>query len=217
MLESETHFNSAYDWYNLYRDIMSKSLLENPIHLGGVGQTVEIDESKLGRKRKYHVGRGAGHSQWIFGLIERGSGRVVLLTVRNRSAAELIPKIVRAVLPGTTIVSDEWAAYRALPQHGFNHITVNHSQNFVNPVTGAHTQTIEGFWGNAKHIFKSMRGSSAIQLSAHLDEIMFRWNHKGEDLFELLMSQIAHFYPVTQNVDPVTLAGKPPTVYNSDK
>ena len=165
----------------------------------------------------YHVGRGAGHSQWIFDLIECGSGRVVFLTVRNRSAAELIPKIVRAVLPGTTIVSDECAAYKTLPQHGFNHMTVNHSQNFVNPVTGAHTQTIEGFWGNAKHIFKCMRGSSAIQLSAHIDEIMFRWNHKGEDLFELLLSQIAHFYPVTQNVDPVTLSGKPPAVCNSDK
>ena len=217
MLESECHSNSVYDWYNLYRDLMSRSLLEIPVQLGGIGKIVEIDESKWGRKRKYHVGRGTAYSQWIFGLIERGTGRVVLLTVRSRKADELIPKIIRAVLPGTTIFSDEWAAYRSLPQHGFTHQTVNHSQNFEDPLTGVHTQTIEGFWGNAKHMFKSMHGSTATQLPAHLDEIVFRWNNKGIDIFELLITKMAQFYPVSLQADPAVIAGMPPVIYNSDK
>lgn len=168
MLEGEAHSNTVYEWFNLYRDMMSRSLVENPIKLGGPGQIVEIDESKWGRKRKYNRGRVAQSEPWIFDMIERCTGRVVLLTVNNRSAAELIPKIISAVHPGTTIISDEWAAYRSLSQHGFVHHTVNHSQNFVNPNTGAHTQTIEGFWGHAKHIFKSMRGSTTDQLPAIL-------------------------------------------------
>ena len=45
MQESETYFNSVYDWYNLYRDIMSKSLLENPIHLGGMNLNGVVKEN----------------------------------------------------------------------------------------------------------------------------------------------------------------------------
>ena len=35
MLEGEAHFNTIHTWYNFYRDIMSKTLLESPIKLGG--------------------------------------------------------------------------------------------------------------------------------------------------------------------------------------
>ena len=42
--------------------------------------------------------------------------------------------------PGSTIVSDEWAAYNALEECGFAHYTVNHSRHLVVPATGAHTK-----------------------------------------------------------------------------
>ena len=60
-----------------------------PIALRG---PVKIDDSKWGRKQKYHIGRAAAYSQCIFGPIERGIGRVVLLTVKTRKASELILK-----------------------------------------------------------------------------------------------------------------------------
>ena len=50
-------------------------------------------------------------------------------------------------LPGATIWSDMWAAYNAagtLPGIS-NHDTVNHSINFVNPVSGSHTNTIGNY------------------------------------------------------------------------
>ena len=37
MLKGAAHLHSVYDWYNLYRDIMSRALIESPVRLGGVG------------------------------------------------------------------------------------------------------------------------------------------------------------------------------------
>lgn len=217
MLHGAAHSNTVYDWYNLYRDIMSRSLIDTPIQIGGAGSIVEIDESKWGHKRKYNRGRIVQEGTWVFGIIERGTGRVALFTCNSRSADELIPKIIRVVLPGTTVMSDEWAAYSSLSRRGYHHLTVNHSQNFVDPVTGSHTQTIEGFWSNSKVYFKRMHGVKSPQIPAHLDEIMFRWNHKTEDIFSLMLQQIANFYPVEETNDPVKLAAKPVIIYNSDK
>ena len=36
LLVGEIHINSIHTWYNLYRDIMSRSLLQTPVQLGGV-------------------------------------------------------------------------------------------------------------------------------------------------------------------------------------
>lgn len=162
------HSNSIYDWYNLYRDIMSRSMIETPIQLGGAGTIIEIDESTWGHKIKYNRGRIVHEGTWVFGIIERGTGRVALFTCNSRSADELIPKIIIVVLPGTTVMSDEWAAYSSLSQRGYHHLTVNHSENFVDPVTGSHTQTIEGFWSNSKVYFKRMHGVKSPQIPAHL-------------------------------------------------
>ena len=203
MLKGAANLNSVYDWYNLYRDIMSRALIEGPVRLGGVGVTVEIDESKWGYKRKYNRGRLVKEGIWIFGIIERGTGKVALFTCSGRSAGEFIPKINRVVLPGTSIMSDEWAAYRSLSEKGYHHTTNNHTENFVDPVTGCHTQTIEGFWANSKVHFKEMHGIKVSQLPAHLDESKFRWNNKKEDMFTLMLRKIAQFYPVeeTYNIE----------------
>ena len=72
---------------------MSGALIESLVRLGGVGVTVEIDESKWGNKRKYNRGRLVKEGTWIFGIIERGTGKVALFTCSGRSAGELIPKI----------------------------------------------------------------------------------------------------------------------------
>lgn len=74
--------------------------------IGGPGKTVEIDESKFGR-RKYHRGHRV-EGQWVFGGIERESGRCFLVPVEDRSAETLVGVIKEWILPGTTIISDCW-------------------------------------------------------------------------------------------------------------
>ena len=132
---------TVVDWYHFLRGVCAQYFLDNPITIGGTGKVVEIDESKFG-KRKYNRGRYRdGH--WVFGGVERGSNDVFMVEVSDRSAATLLPIIQRFITPGTTVISDEWRAYRQISSLGLAHQTVNHSLNFVDPSSGAHTQNIE--------------------------------------------------------------------------
>ena len=199
-------------WYQYYKDLMSTYLVNNPIRLGGVGKFVEVDESKFGHKRKYNRGRCVGDHPWIVGIIERGSKKVTLLKVLNRKATTLVSEIERVVEPGTTIITDKWAGYSSLSQRGYTHLTVNHSENFVDPNTGAHTQNIEGFWAHSKQFLKAMHGSQ--NLPNHLDETIFRWNYKDSDMFQVLLDLIGLYYPAMTEVLPKpVMAGKPPLVF----
>ena len=70
--------------------------------------------------------------------------------VSNRRATTLLPIIQGSIRPGTTIMSDMWTAYGGIQAMGYAHLTVNHTYEFVDPITGAHTQNVENSWKNAK-------------------------------------------------------------------
>ena len=129
-------------WYNLIRDVCAQYYVDHPNVIGGPGVEVEIDESKFGR-RKYHRGRDVeGH--WVFGGTKRITGQSFLVEVEKRDAATLLPIISQYIRPGSVVYSDEWRAYSQLGGQGYDHHTVNHSRNFVDPSTGAHTQCEKG-------------------------------------------------------------------------
>ena len=116
---------------------------------------VEVDEAKFG-KRKNNVGRSVNGS-WVCGEVQRNSDNCFLIQCAgNKRNAAVLRGIIRDhVEPGATVITDKWRAYINLSQDGFIHFDVNHSQNFVDPATGAHTNTVEGMWTHAKH--KTMR------------------------------------------------------------
>lgn len=73
-------------------------------------------------------------------------------------------------------MSDLWRAYDGvenLPQ-AYEHLRVNHSLNFVDPVTGAHTQTVEGTWQKFKNKLKRSYGLNNSRFEDHLQEFMWR-------------------------------------------
>jgi len=122
--------------------------------IGGEGMTIEIDESKFG-KRKYHRGRlRARRDSWVLGGLCRETGDIFLVECpgNKRDRATLIPIICKHVMPGSHIITDCWKAYLSLPNHGYTHSTVNHSKNFVHPGSGGkiHTNGIEGQWWQVK-------------------------------------------------------------------
>jgi len=86
--------------------VQQKCNLKNTLYVGGPGLIVEIDESKFGR-RKYHRGHRV-EGQWVFGGVERGTGRCFLVPVEKRDKDTLLTIIKEWILPGTLIISDCW-------------------------------------------------------------------------------------------------------------
>ena len=78
---------------------------------------------------------------------------------------------------------------------GYTHHTVNHSLNFVDPVSGVHTQNIESYWGRKKMKLKRMRGTTSAMLPSYLDEEMWR-DRFGEAPFDNIIEHIAEQYQV---------------------
>ena len=99
--------------------------------ISGPNKTVEMDESKLVR-RKYHKGHPV-KGQWVFGCVERDSGKTFLVPVPDRTADTLIAIIDEWIVPGTMVISDCWGAYRDLDAEGYTHRTDNHSSGVQAP------------------------------------------------------------------------------------
>ena len=140
--------HTTVDWYNFCREICEKIVEKDNKKIGGPGFTVEIDESKFG-KRKYHRGRKVDGA-WVFGGICRETKECFLEVVEDRSANTLIPILCKYVQPGTLVLSDCWKSYSKLSEEGYIHRTVNHSIEFVNSEDGTHTNTIESTWRAVK-------------------------------------------------------------------
>lgn len=189
---------SISQWFAFLREVCSTALLNTPNVIGGPGHIVEVDESALGRKRKYFRGyeRGSG-LKWVLGMIDRTTKHCHVQLVPNRTRDTIIPIIQAHVTVGTTIHSDEAAIYGILSQRGYHHKTVKHKENYVNPIDGTHTNTVENFWTHLKHRFKKLHGVNYTQLPLHLDEHMYRWNKKFEGpVFEQLLNEIRNQYPL---------------------
>jgi hypothetical protein len=121
--------------------------------------------------------------------------------LKDRSAATLIPIIQQWVIPGSTIHSDQWAAYNGLAGLGFNHRTVNHQQNFIDPVTDACTNHVEAFWSRLKRRLKYIAGSVGEMRWSHLDEACYRewYGMKAESVWnnwEVFLTHIHDVYPI---------------------
>eukprot|EP00644_Phytophthora_capsici_P013634 jgi/Phyca11/549627/estExt2_Genewise1Plus.C_PHYCAscaffold_330170 len=157
--------NTVSAWNAACRVLCSKELLvQGKFAIGGEGYIVEIDETSLKKKSKY--GRGRTYQEfWLFGGVGRTTGR------------------------WTRIHSDMFASYvsergsqvhtlannRTLASMPYEHSWVNHTLNFVDPVSGTHTNTIEGLWEmHIKRHIKAMRGCSKKYLDGYIDEYMWR-------------------------------------------
>ena len=167
------------DYANLLREEYGKDLIENGGMLGGPGRIVQIDECLLAKAKRSRNNRARPvREQWVFGAydVEAKVGWIEL--VENREADTLLPLIQEWCLPGTVIVSDGWAAYNNIQNRlGFEHHVVIHEHNFVDPVTGVHTNNVEAYWQRCKRRFKRMYGTSRNLLPSHVDEFLWQERH----------------------------------------
>ena len=145
---------------------------------------VECDEVYIGgREKNKHEskrtegtqGRSTKTKTPIFGMIERG-GNIVARKVQNTQGNTLSPIIRQFVKEGSRIFTDEFIGYKSLYNSEYSHAVVHHNaKEFV--VGDAHTNSIEGFWGQLKRsIFGIYHFVSAKYLQRYVDEAVFRYN-----------------------------------------
>lgn len=191
--------NTVCDFAKDLREVCFVRCMEFEEMLGGIGEDgesliVEIDES-LFFKRKYNRGR-IRNQQWVLGMIERISGKCILIPVPDRSTNTLLEIIRRYVRPGSTIITDGWAAYNELDNDpSYIHYRVIHDYNFVDPEDDMiHTQNIEGTWAHAKRKLRMQHGTEPEYLEGYLFEYMFRRRFRSARTFNEILYSIAMFY-----------------------
>jgi len=151
---------------------------------------VEVDESFFGARRiKGKRGRGAYGKTIVFGIFQR-NGHVYTEIVPNCSKATLQAVIRGRVELKSIIYSDGWRGYNGLVDVGYGkHLRIDHGQDeFAKGRT--HINGIEGFWGYAKTRLVRFRGMAPSTFNLHLKECEFRFNHRGQDLYPLILKII---------------------------
>ncbi|MBC7833597.1 MAG: IS1595 family transposase [Phycisphaerales bacterium] len=153
--------------------------------------TVEVDESYFGPRRvKGRRGRGAARKTPVFGIFKR-HGKVYTEPVSDCSKAVPLAAIRGRVSLDSIIHSDGWVGYDGLVDMGYKkHLRVDHSANEFSSrrIRGNHINRIEGFRGYAKSRLARFRGMHPSTFLFHLKGCEFRFNHRQQDLYRVLLT-----------------------------
>jgi transposase len=150
---------------------------------------VEVDESYFGPRRvRGKRGRGASKKVPVVGVLKRG-GKVFTKVVRKCSREELMPIIKGKVLSESTVFTDGWKSYDGLVLDGYKHYRIHHSKNeFARGKN--HINGIESFWSFAKIRMVKLRGIRKDKFVLHLKESEWRWNHRNDNIYKLLLKKL---------------------------
>lgn len=144
---------------------------------------VECDESSFGGKRKGKRGWGAKGKIIVLGILQR-DGIVKVSPIQGRGAKKIVPLVIKHTKPGSLYYTDDWHAYGSLSIRG-GHVVVRKEKG--RPKGRNHLNGIEGFWSYAKHWLYHYRGVPKKFFHFYLGEISFRFNHRNQDLFPLIL------------------------------
>ena len=150
------------------------------------------------RRRRLQGARGRGTKATerppVFGMIQR-SGEAVIRLLDNVQQATIKPLILETVAAGTLINTDEYLIYCRLPEWGYGHQTVNHSQGEdARDEDGdgfheVHVNTLEGLWSLLRSWLRPHRGISQDKLPLYLGffEFVYNLKRRGKRLLPALM------------------------------
>jgi transposase len=172
---------------NRYLRLIRQSVAEHCERESPFSGDIELDESYFGARRvRGKRGRGARGKTIVFGVYKR-NGRVYTEIIPNCKKAS-IQAIIRGKVELTaTLHTDGFRSYDGIVHMGYQkHYRVRHDRDeFVRGT--AHINGIEGFWGLAKTRLVKFKGMSPSTFYLHLKESEFRFNHRDEDLYHLLL------------------------------
>ncbi len=186
--ELELDYETVSKRYAQYREAI---LLSSESDFKKFHGKIEADESYFGGKRKGNRGRGAFNKQAVFGILDR-NGRVYTAVVENVSAKTLFTHIKKKTRKGSVFYTDDFKSYKDLKQYG-KHNRVKHSKTFGRGHN--HINGIEGFWSFAKERFQKYHGIKKKNYLPYIKEMEFRFNHRNEQLYPLLVRVTREFAP----------------------
>lgn len=162
----------------------------------GIPEAIKNREPRRNRLKGAR-GRGTLESEKppIFGMIQR-NGQVSITMLPNVQQNTIKPLILQTIIAGTLIYTDEYNIYNRLPEWGYSHKTVNHSQGeYARDEDGdgfceVHVNTMEGFWSLLRSWLRPHRGISQEKLPLYLGFFEFTHNvrKRGQSLLEPLLS-----------------------------
>jgi transposase len=180
-IELELNYKTVQDRFMQFRKFIAEYCNKEAKKLNG---EVEIDESYFGGKRKGQRGRGANNKTIVFGILER-KGKIYTKIVENVSAETLMNEIKNKTDKGSVFYTDGWKSYASLEQYG-KHNIIDHDKKLVED-NHNHINGIEGFWSFAKERFHKYHGIDKKNYPFYLKEMEFRFNHRNENVFKLLI------------------------------
>lgn len=178
--------NTVNRYLNMIRIRISEFCEQNSPFRG----EIEVDESYFGaRRQKGKRGRGAYGKTPVFGILQRG-GKVYTEIVPNCAKATLQAIIRGKVSPESIIHSDQWRGYNGLVDIGYEkHYRVKHGDDeFANDKS--HINGIESFWSYSKRRLQKFHGVPQNTFYLHLKECEFRFNHRNENIYAILLKMI---------------------------
>lgn len=181
--ELNLSYRTVLNSYMFFREMIAKYLNEQFTKMRG---HIELDETYFGGKRKGKRGRGAYNKAIVFGILER-NGKVYTRVVPNVSAKILMDEIKAKTCKGSVFYSDCFKSYKSLKQYGKHH-RINKQYAYATGRT--HINGIEGFWSYAKERFHKYHGINRANYPLYLKEMEFRFNHRNEDIYGLLVDII---------------------------
>ncbi|RYE03223.1 MAG: IS1595 family transposase [Sphingomonadales bacterium] len=183
-------YKTAWRMCHMIREYMGSLDSDDP--LGGVGETVEIDETIIGGSVS-GMGNGyMGNKTVVVGMLER-RGELITRVVTSRTKVAMHALIQQHVLPGTRFSTDEMGGYKDIDQKGHVHIKVNHNRGQYATKAGAGVNAVEGFWAALKRgINDTHIHVSGKHLPKYLGEFEYRWNMR--QVPHLMLDRMIHSF-----------------------
>lgn len=129
---------------------------------------------------------------------------MVFVRYREQTAASLILIIVENIALRLIIISDKWKSYISIRNcnNQYNHLTVNHSEIFVDPESGAHPNTFGKNVGCSKVCLQMTfwfhpSDDQSQLIDRYLCEFMLRkWLPEHANPFQIISEVISAFWPL---------------------
>ena len=165
---------------------MIRILMHESGKLGFLGTPIEVDEAYIGGRKKQSSG---DRKTPVMAALDVG-GHVRTAVVPRANSETAVPFLESNVRVGSMLHTDESKIYKHLRVRViFDHESVRHiAKEFVK--NGITTNHVESFFGQLKRSLDGTYHSvSPYYLHSYVSEFAFRYNHRHEKIFQLLLAK----------------------------